>query len=158
MPLATTDPRTGLCDAFVAYVAGVLAEMDAYNARLDSALTDHKQHGARIITGGQTAEGWHILDWHSGEVLASGHGDYDEYERVCDELDPGATWVHIDGVRDPIAYDVDSVEVPASLPATLAGHLVDWVENNEADARAVIAAATPEVSEAHVGRRHSSCA
>lgn len=154
MAPTATERRTALGDAIIEYVTNVLAEIDSYETRIDAAIAKAEQEGARIIRGAQTAEGWQITDWRTGDLLASGHGGFEGYGLVVDQLDPDHSWLHVARVRERVECQTEEVVPPRLLPATLAECLLEWAENHGDEARRFVADTPRATAGAEGGQGH----
>jgi hypothetical protein len=155
MAAVITDRSAALGAAVIEYVSAILAEIESYDQRLRAAVTDYQQKGHRVISGGHLGGSWAVTDYVTGEIIASGQAGVDEYEKVCDELDPDDTWLHVENVEKHVEYRGDAVEAPAALPATLANYLLEWVDGDEMEARRLVAEAGHEPASASSDEPHA---
>lgn len=130
--------------AIMNVVAEVITQIDQYEAQKTATIAKLEAEGCRIVTGGETLDGgWEITDWRTQEIISSGQGDPDEYDREVERLDPDDRWQHIDNIEAELPYALRLDLIPDPLPFSLGNTLVDWIENNEDDARAMLASVQP---------------
>lgn len=130
----------------VRYIADVLDNAAAYDAKMAAAVSEVENAGYRIVNGGQVGSyddddrcSWRCDDWRTGEVLASSIGTREEFDREADSLSAqGRPWYHIDNVGSEIP--IDFPPPPEGLPGSLADALGEWAENNRDEARRFIGA------------------
>lgn len=119
----TRNPEAGTDTAVRDYVQALLRQHLADEEARQERIRILEEAGRRIVDGGQTGQDtWAITDWRTGDLIASGTGDYSDYDDAAQRLDPDNTWLHIDNV------DADSTSVkPVGIPASLADALQDWL-------------------------------
>lgn len=94
-------------------------------ARLER-VEELERAGRRIVTGGQTMDGWEIIDWRTDDVIAKGTSGFGGYEAATHQHDPDGTFYHIDSLS-PIDETPPYVETPG-MPASLGRVLEDdWI-------------------------------
>lgn len=112
------------------HVRKILRAIAATNAAEAAVLKRIEDEGHRIVEGGGINGGvWHIADWRTGEMLASGDGGFEEYEAAGRRLDPEGRWIHIDHVHGDNPWDGYDISPTDGIPPTLSDALVDWVEH-----------------------------
>ncbi|MFE1949892.1 hypothetical protein ACFW9D_05420 [Streptomyces sp. NPDC059524] len=119
----THTPKTGSDTAVRDYVQALLRQIRADEDARQETIRALETDGHRIISGGQTGEdAWDITDWRTGDLIANGTGNYDDYGAAVERLDPDGKWRHIDHVdSDPTIVE------PVGIPDSLADALQDWL-------------------------------
>lgn len=87
---------------------------------------EHERAGRRIVDMGQDGpDSWAVHDWRTGELLARGEGDFDDFDAALERLDPDNVWVDRDGLFSDHVFDI--VQTPG-VPHSLAQALQEWVD------------------------------
>lgn len=129
------------------YIRALLTQLHADAQARQSRIEALENTGHRIIDGGRIyPAGWEVIDWRTREVIASGDGDIDAYNKAVAGIDGSDRWVHIDRIDDE-----DSPTVPAGgIPESLADALQDWLSmasTSDQDVAAVIGWSVDEVAQ-----------
>lgn len=121
--------------------AAIIAHVEANDAATEARCKELEALGHRIVDGGQTGPGsWEYTDYRTGEVLASSARG-DDIDLVEESWNANKWW-HIDPItEDTWNLDLPTVEgIPASIAEPIAETIEMWVENNEDEAKAWVAA------------------
>jgi hypothetical protein len=103
---------------------------DAFKAKVE----ELEAAGRRIVDAGQVGAhhgndgaDWEVTDWRTGEVIASGRGDFEAFSTALNTLDPTGQWALIDGLMPDV--DATPVTPTPGLPESLAAALQEWAEH-----------------------------
>lgn len=120
-----------LTDAVAKQIAITLDLLTKENQDYAAKIQQLEAAGYRIINGGSIGEdSWEYTDYKTGEVLAKGsHAEYDAY-------DPPMHWYHRDHICEDTLMERELVE---GIPESLADCIIEWVQENEDEARAWLA-------------------
>jgi hypothetical protein len=138
----------------IRFVQAVLDQATERHAAEQARCAEVEAEGFRIVDGGQTTPydddskcGYAISDFRTGEVLARGHGTYEEFDAAWDTMGDklGQPLYHRDRIFDEVLDRDDNRAWPATtLPKSLATALQEWADGYQDDARAWMTAAALE--------------
>lgn len=132
--------------------AAVIAHVEANDDATEARCKELEALGHRIVDGGQIGQyDWEYTDYRTGEVLASSERG-DSLAKVEESWDTNKWW-HIDPItEDTWNLDLPTVEgIPDSIAESIAETIEMWVENNQDEAKAWVAAQLgPTTDESHL--------